>query len=600
MQQKASSTTMPDNTDAQAWPLPDLHRARRAIVVVDVVESVRLMQEDEAGFIERWRRFVGEVVAEVLPLSGGRLVKSLGDGLLLEFGDIRAAVNTAQAFHNRAASGNHGRKPTDALMLRAAVHVADVVIDALDIYGTGVNLAARLASLAHGGQTVLSVEVKEAMLDGIDVRARDLGECYVKHLDKPVRAFVVVSDAPEVVPMARPSGLRPHLVVLPLTCSNSDAPVAAVLTDDLVRTLASSGQWTVMSRLSTSMLAGAGVDELAVTQRLGPDFLLTGACTQDGDAIGLSLSLRDMRSQQVVWSGAQRGRAQTALDGEHRLVSAVCASVAEAVLTQQLRLARTAALPNLPGYALMLAAVALTHRLGADDFIRAQSLLDSLTERHPRAPEARAWAAMWHFLQVAQRRTDNTQHSLAQADQHLSRALDEDPAHALALALSGHLSLYGQLDARAALPRLQAAVVAGPNESLAWLFLANALGATGQGEAAVNAINTARSLSPMDPLGYYYDVFAASAYSAAGRHEQALAFAQRSIAANAMHLSSWVQLIIEQVLTNRMDDARQTAQHYLALRPMASVKRFLGTHIARGTPVAQRDADALLAAGLPH
>jgi adenylate cyclase len=600
MQQKERRPTMPDNTSPEAWLLPELTRARRAIVVVDVVESVRLMQEDETGFIERWRRFVGEVVVEVLPRHGGRLVKSLGDGLLLEFGDIRAAVNAAQRLHERAAGGNRTHAGNGALTLRAAVHVADVVIDALDIYGAGVNLTARLASLAQGGQTVLSVEVKEALIEGIDVRAKDLGECYVKHLDKPVRAFVVLDDAPAVAPLARPSGLRPHLVVLPLTCSSSDAPVAAVLTDDLVRTLASSGQWTVMSRLSTSMLAGAGVDELAVTQRLSPDFLLTGACTQDGDAVELSLSLRDTRSQQVVCSGVQRGRVQTALAGEHRLVSALCASVAEAVLTQQLRLARTAALPNLPGYALMLAAVALTHRLGADDFIRAQSLLESLTERHPRSPEARAWAAMWHFLQVAQRRTDNTQQSLAQAEQHLSRALDEEPAHALALALSGHLSLYGKLDANAALPRLQAAVVAGPNESLAWLFLANALGATGQGLAAVAAIDTARGLSPMDPLGYYYEIFAASAYSAAGRHEQALAFAQRSIDANAMHLSSWVQLIIEQVLTNRMDDARQTAQHYLAMRPMASVQRFLDTHVARGTPLARRDADALLLAGLPH
>ena len=100
------------------WPLPELTRARRAIVVVDVVESVRLMQEDEAGFIDRWRRFVHEVRTEVLPKHGGRMVKSLGDGMLLEFGLVTSAVVAAMTMHELCAGS--------ALQLRAAIHTADV------------------------------------------------------------------------------------------------------------------------------------------------------------------------------------------------------------------------------------------------------------------------------------------------------------------------------------------------------------------------------------------------------------------------------------------------------------------------------------------
>ena len=134
---------------------------------------------------------------------------------------------------------------------------------------------------------------------------------------------------------------------------------------------------------------------------------------------------------------------------------------------------------------------------------------------------------------------------------------------------------------------------------MAWLFLSNALGASGDGAAAVTAADRACALSPLDPLGYYYDIFAASAYSAAGQHDRALALAQRSVNRNAMHLSSWVQLIIELVLSNRMDDARRTVGKYLAMRPTASVQRFLSTHVARGTPLAERDGLALIEAGMP-
>ena len=122
---------------------PEVLRARRAIVVVDVVESVRLMREHEADFIERWRRFVNLVRTQLLPSTAGRMVKSLGDGMLLEFERVPAAMNAARAVQRRIDDINVGAAPSARIALRVGGHVSEVVVDADDIYGAGVNLAAR-------------------------------------------------------------------------------------------------------------------------------------------------------------------------------------------------------------------------------------------------------------------------------------------------------------------------------------------------------------------------------------------------------------------------------------------------------------------------
>ena len=173
--------------DGMQWP--ELQRSRRTIVVVDVVESVRLMQAHEADVIDRWRRFVNEVRGEVLITHGGRLVKSLGDGMLLEFANVPSAVAAALDMQQRIVPYNEAREATAAILLRIGLHTADVVVDDLDIYGTGVNLAARLAGLADPGGIVASAEVRDQLVPGLSAEVEDLGDCYLKHMAEPQRHF---------------------------------------------------------------------------------------------------------------------------------------------------------------------------------------------------------------------------------------------------------------------------------------------------------------------------------------------------------------------------------------------------------------------------
>ena len=153
-----------DNVRSDARPPAE--RERRAIVVVDVVESVRLMELDELNHISRWRSLVEETVTQILPSRNGRLVKSLGDGMLLEFATVREAVVAALDLRERAASRNALLPPATAMHLRIGGHVADVVRDTRDIYGVGVNLAARVASLAGPDEIVVTADFRDELFGG--------------------------------------------------------------------------------------------------------------------------------------------------------------------------------------------------------------------------------------------------------------------------------------------------------------------------------------------------------------------------------------------------------------------------------------------------
>ena len=182
----------------------------------------------------------------------------------------------------------------------------------------------------------------------------------------------------------------------------------------------------------------------------------------------------------------------------------------------------------------------------------------------------------------------------------LARALDHAPGHALALALDAHLTAYLEGALTDALDQIDRALIDNPNEALAWLFRSNALARLDRGSEAVAAIERAAALSPLDPLSYFFDTFAAAAHTAAGTHQQALAHAQRSVRANATHLPGLVQLIVAEANAGQMDAARASAARYLSLRPTASVQRFIDHHPAQARASALRDAQALLAAGIPH
>ena len=168
-----------------------LPRLLKLVLVVDLVESVRAMEVEEVGVIARWQAFLRHVNLVILPAHAGRLVKSLGDGLMVEFDAALNAVCAAADMHAWMAHRCAPLCGDRRLALRAGVHSAHIFVGREDVYGVGVNLAARVAALARPGKTAATAQVKDRLADAPGLSILDLGEFRLKHVEKPVRIFQV-------------------------------------------------------------------------------------------------------------------------------------------------------------------------------------------------------------------------------------------------------------------------------------------------------------------------------------------------------------------------------------------------------------------------
>ncbi|MBX3604551.1 MAG: hypothetical protein KF788_04740 [Piscinibacter sp.] len=594
---------MPATLNDAAWPIP--RRTARTVLVVDLVESVRLYQLDEEGTVRRWQGFVGEVVTRLLPLHGGRLVKSLGDGLMLEFEAVPAAMNCAIGMHSAIAAANAGRAADTCLWLRAGAHVADVYFDEHDIYGAGVNLAARLMSLAQRGETIVSANIRAGLLPDVDADVEDLGDVDLKGIPEPVRAYRVGRPAAAVaLPTSENlSNARATIVVLPIEIPLADdeqAVVGDILADDIIVGLSASPHWNVISRLSAAAFRHRRPTLEQLRDRLHATYVLSGRCLVSGQRLRLTVELADAVAGTVVWAGEVGGALGDLTAPFNPLAGEVIAAVTAAIFEHEIRRARVQPLPTLRSHSLLYGAIGLMHRLSRQDFERAHALLEQLSDRHPGAPEPRVWQAKWHVLGITQGWSADPTRQAGQAHDSVQRALDRQSDHALALAIDGLIAGYLNGDLDTSEQRYRKALELNPNEAFAWLFLSALHAYRDRGEDAVRCAQTAIGLSPLDPVRYFFDSFLANALLAAGRFEESIAVGQRSVRGNCTHMPTYRSLAIAQVLAGQEEAARQTVVRLLQAHPGYSLEQFRIRYAGRQGVHAQRYEMALRSAGLPE
>lgn len=590
---------MTTTTPRDPWPLPEPTRARRAIVVADVVESVRLMQDDEAGFIERWRRFVHLVRSELLPRHGGRMVKSLGDGMLLEFEHAGQAIHASLEMQRLCGTLNDGATQR-GFQLRIGAHIAEVVRDELDVYGVGVNHAARLAQLARPGDVCVSADLRDAITPDVDADLEDLGECFLKHVDQPVRAYR--TSAPQAVgtPLPAPQDPRPTIAVLPFSGDAPEGVCAELFTDTVIASLSRTPTFNVISRLSSRCLRGREQALTLARALLGADFVVSGHLQREGERYILVAELADTRREAVVWAHSGTERVADLLAARSDLADAVVEGVTQAVVAATLQRLAGHPIPSLETFALLLGGATLLHRQSRADFERAHDLLQGAAERVPRHPAPQAWLAKWHVLRAQQGWVTDPARTAIEAADCARRALDADPADSLALSMDALVHVHFTRDLERADRLYRRAIEANPNDALAWLHKGMLHAFRGEGDAGVTDTERAIALSPLDPMRYYFDSLGASAAATAARYERAIELAQRSLRANCLHTSTLRVLAISQMLLGRGDEARATVRRLLSLEPAFTVGRFRARAPGAAFEVGQRFAEALREAGVPE
>lgn len=580
-------------------------RATRAVLVVDMAESVRLIEQDEEGVVRRWVEFVGHVEEQILPSREGRLVKSLGDGMLLEFAEARSAVWAALAIQQANSNWNAGLPPERHILLRMGLEVGDVFIERHDVYGRGVNRAARLCALARPGEIVISAPARDQLTSGIDADIEDLGECYVRNLDAPIRAYRVGPPGPR--PLFRSGGrtgeLLPSIAVVPFSAEGTRPEhqmLGEIVAEEMIRALTHSPALQVISRLSTTAFRDRAVPAEQIGTHLRANYVLSGSYRVCADTMLMDAELEEARSGRILWAERFHADVGSIVSRDGDRIGAAAARVYAAISSRELQRARSQPLPTLESYTLLMAAISLMHRLSRPAFEESYQMLQTVADRASRHAVPQAWMAKWYILRRQQGWSDDPSKDALRASDCSKRALDADPECSLALAMDGevHTWLLKRLDV--AMERYKLAVAANPSDSLAWLLKGTLHTFMGEGATAVADTERGRQLSPLDPHSFYYDSLTASAYIANHQYDEALKLASNSIRANKTHASTLRVMAAAQWQLGLHDEARATVRDLLRLDPQLTISRYLERSPAAPYRSGQEMASALRQAGVPE
>lgn len=582
-----------------------LMRSTKVILFIDVYESVRLIDEDEAGFIGRWLGQVEHAKNRIVPEHGGKIVKSLGDGIMLEFTDVRRAVAAAFAILRHGNNQNAHYPEDQHILLRMGIELDEVIVEGDDLFGRGVNVAARLLTLAGPGEIIVTAQVKDHLTAELDADMEDLGVCYLRHVKEPVRAYRIGPPGPHpvVAPAFALGDVIPTLAVIPFTPRRSESSHGAlgeVLAEEVIKALSHTTELNVISRLSTTAFSHRVVDFEEIAARLKADYIVYGTFTSDERDITIDVEVADAKTGQVIASTSIEDRITGILQGGQEVIGRIMSDVTSAVMARELRRSRSQPVQTLKGYTLLIAAIALMHRLTLRDFEEARYLLQTLVDRRTRDAIPQAWLAKWHVLRVQQGWSVDRDYDAYLAQEAAKKALDADPDCSLALAMDGivHTNLLRQLDV--ALERYEAAIQVNPNDSLAWLLKGTLHAFRGEGRSAIADTQRALFLSPLDPHRYFYDSLAATACYSAGDYENALALASRSLRANRTHTSTLRVLAASQWQLGMHDEARATGKELMRLEPQLTISGWLARSPSEPYATGREWADVLRQVGIPE
>jgi TolB-like protein/class 3 adenylate cyclase/Tfp pilus assembly protein PilF len=586
-------------------PPPRLARRLRAVLFVDVVDSVRLINQDPEGTVRRWSDFMAAVNRDELPRRRGRMVKPLGDGMLVEFESAVDAVECALAMQSRIEEGNADLAPDRRIHVRIGINLADVMADDIDLYGDGVNIAARLMALGSAQEIFISAAVRDQLTDGLDVTIEDIGERKLKGIERPVRAFRAWPPGPPPIRTAdrqRHAGDRPSIAVLPFRNLSGDPThdfLGDLIADDVIGDLSRLIELTVISRLSTSPFRDRPYEPRNVAEALGVRYVLSGNLHTSGARLRLMAELTEAGAGHVIWAERFEGSLADIFDLQDHLSQAISKRVVPYVRQLELQRARSAHPEKLTAYERTLRAIDHFHCSSSHDLDQARALLESAIQADPSYVTPYAWLAHWHVRRVGQGWSSDSAHDTIEANRYADAALQRDPNDPLALTVSGLVAGYLKKDQETAINQHNRALTINPSASSAWLWSTSAYAWSGNGEEAVRRSQRAIELSPFDPQMYMFTSIAGTAHAVAGQYDKAIEMCRRSLRQNRMFASTHRILTLSLALSGREAEAREAAVELLGLEPGLTVSGFLRRYPGSESTHARTFGQALLSAGVP-
>lgn len=588
-----------------------LEKFYATVMFVDVVEYVRLAELDERGTIWRVKTFVERIVEREIPSHGGRVLEVRGDGVLMSFGEPHAAVRCAFAIHRAAAAESKSQCATgraaSPLQMRAGLHAAEVWSDGRTVYGRAVNLTSRIASLAGPAETVITESVRDAIVVGLDADIEDLGDCFLKHVAEPVRAYRLSEPRLQaaLVRAARPTSERlgrAVIGVLPfeeLPPSGDPLAVGDLIANVLIHAVSRIATLDVIAWLTSKGFRGRALSVSEVGAALGADWLVCGSFRVDGERLLAQADLVRVSTGLVEASERAADRCDDLLQPQSAIAAHFAASFTRHIAGAEARRVALHHLPTLHSHSLLVGAIGLMHRSSPQEFSRSREALEHLLDRHPRMHAVRPWLAKWYVMRNTRGLATDPAGDALRAVEHTSRALDAVPEDSFSMAVQGFVEFHIRRNVDAAAQLLGHACNTNPNDALAATFNAAVLAAAGQTQAACVHAERAHALSPYDPLRAYMLIISASCALYADDFPRAVTLAQASIRESAMHAAVWRTLIIALVGCGRVAEAREACARLLSLEPTLTLSRYQA-RLALPPRLQRIAVEALRAAGVPE
>jgi len=583
------------------------HVKRRlaAVLAADVAGYSRLMGNDEEGTLARLKAVRKALVDPAIASHRGRIVKTTGDGMLIEFASAVDAVRSAVEVQRRMA-GQNATVPLDQrIEFRIGIHVGDIIFDDNDIFGDGVNIAARLEGISEPGGVCISDDAQRQIRTKVDVAFHDMGPQTLKNIAEPMRTWSarLDGDAPSpanpstspIQPLALPD--KPSIAVLPFQNMSGDPDqeyFADGMVDDIITALSRFTSLFVIARNSSFTYKGRAVDIKQVGRELGVRYVLEGSVRKAAGRVRISGQLIEASTGTHLWAEKFDGALEDVFELQDAVTERVVGAIEPSIKQAEINRSRTKPTSNLDAYDYYLRAfqqLVLYTREGSDaalDYIRQAIALD------PGYALAKAYLSVIYVMRWIQGwgAPGDPEKGLAAAREAIVLGSD-DP---FVLRWAGHtLGFWGDYDRSIALLEKAARLNVNGSQILTSLGWVKVYSCTDT-ERAIAHFERSIRLSPRDPEMAVTLTGIAFAHLIAGHNEQALAFAQQSIDEGPQFTSGHRAKITALIFLNREQEARAAAEMLLTYDPQFTISSRLPGY--RKSDFQQRYRAALKAAGL--
>ncbi len=539
-------------------------RRLAAILAADVVGYSRHMAEDEVATLAALKATRAELLEPAFAEHGGRLVKLWGDGVLVEFPSVVGALECAAAVQRGMQARNADASTARKLQLRIGINLGDVIVEtdaagADDIYGDGVNIAARLQEIAEPGGIVVSHTVVNHVRNKVALSFVALGERQLKNIDEAVAIYDVGFNDPSAA--ARPEQVlaRPAVAILPFDNMSGDPAqeyFADGITEDLITALSAWRWFPVIARNSTFTFKARAVNVVEVGKALGARYVVEGSVQRAGDRVRITAQLIDASNAVHLWAQNYDRRLGDVFDLQDEITRAIVGAI-EPQLTraEQQRAARKRP-ESLDAWDLSLQALAHIRKGTPSALAQSKALLTRAVTLSPSASYAQSWMALTQFQGALAGWTADPVRSLESTYEAAESAVALDDNDWLAHALLGIATLWYRRDYDKAASEEETAIALNPSAAIAYHFNGCVLTFAGDPAAAIAQLET---VAKLDPRFQFMPVTLADiglARLLVGELDEAVRQCERSIAARREHVRAWQRLASALGHLGRVDAAR--------------------------------------------